>query len=196
MLLLICSWTPFYRIKHNHSNSKNTTQTPESKEITMSNTIQIMANYKMLGNACFKQHKYLEALEQYNLAIETASVEAMNDNPSVRILAAELYSNCSETHISLHNYSQSLSCAKKCLELSPSWPRAHYRMIKAYLALDYPVEALSHVMDGVRCCHESTSLSAAETVMYKHAFEQLKQEAFYSVQANMFAPSGQSHMHS
>ena len=82
-----------------------------------------MDNFKSKGNIFFKEEKFEEALEQYNLALESVEDNHMADkNKSI------LHSNISATYCKLDKYDEALNNAVLSTKLRPDWFKAWYRL--------------------------------------------------------------------
>ncbi|KAI3706965.1 hypothetical protein L6452_25078 [Arctium lappa] len=71
---------------------------------------------KAKGNAAFSAGNYTEAIKHFTDAINTAPTNHV------------LYSNRSATYASLNQYSESLTDAKKTVELKPDWSKGYSRL--------------------------------------------------------------------
>ncbi len=80
------------------------------------------STFKGKGNMCFKNGKYLEAVEFYRQAID--------EEPS-----AVLYGNRAFCHIKLENFGSAIADADAALALDPRYVKAYYRRGSAMLSL-------------------------------------------------------------
>ncbi|KFM25022.1 Protein arginine N-methyltransferase 7 [Auxenochlorella protothecoides] len=83
----------------------------------------VVAQSKSAGNEAFRTHRYKEAIRLYSQAIAGDESDAA------------LYSNRSAAFLAEGLNDQALWDAEKCIALSPSWPKAHYRRACAAMSL-------------------------------------------------------------
>jgi len=77
---------------------------------------------KERGNACFKQAKYLDAIDFYTKAIEAGPTAA-------------LYGNRAFCHVKVENFGSAIADADAALKLDPRYVKAYYRRGTAMLGL-------------------------------------------------------------
>jgi len=85
---------------------------------------------KEQGNVHFRNERYEEALNSYNLAIR-----ADNTVP-------QLFANRANTLLKLERPSEALLDADRAIELNPKWARAHFRRGQCMFALQHYTEAI------------------------------------------------------
>lgn len=71
--------------------------------------------YKLLGNAALKEHKYNEAIENYTKAIELDSTDPV------------FFSNRAHVEIQLELYGMAIQDASESIKLNPGYLKAYYR---------------------------------------------------------------------
>jgi len=81
------------------------------------------------GNTAFQARDYSHAIELYSAAIEQLPGDA------------RLYSNRSAAHAALSQHGKSLADAMMACQLQPAWPKGHFRLGTALLALGRWVDA-------------------------------------------------------
>jgi tetratricopeptide (TPR) repeat protein len=111
--------------------------------------ISTVAEYKALGNACFKKQDYFEAYQHY---CDALFIEPKN---------AEILSNRSATCAAMGWYSQAVKDAREATSANPEWAKAHFRLAKAYLGKLNGGAALEAIIEAIRLhtCASDESMS-------------------------------------
>jgi histone-lysine N-methyltransferase SETD3 len=111
--------------RRNKASRKDKEEAPESKISAEEGTVDF---FKQKGNVHFAAKEYQQAIDFYTQAIEKAQEEQTEG-----VDLARIHSNRSASYYELGEEfaSACLEDALACVELDPSWPKAHFRKGKA-----------------------------------------------------------------
>ena len=109
------------------------------------------------GRAAFGKKQYQNAIEYFTavLAIDP------NDEGCVRDVRVRrrLYANRSAAYLELEMFKEAVDDAKKAVELSPKWAKAHYRLGMAYFRQGLYVDAATAFYAGCELAPTNKELS-------------------------------------
>ncbi|KAK8815022.1 hypothetical protein WA556_007058 [Blastocystis sp. ATCC 50177/Nand II] len=112
------------------------------------------------GRAAFGKKQYQNAIEYFTAAL------AIDPNDE------GLYANRSAAYLELEMFKEAVDDAKKAVELSPKWAKAHYRLGMAYFRQGLYVDAATAFYAGCELAPTNKELSN----MFKQALEVGKRE--------------------
>ena len=92
---------------------------------------------KKLGNKLFVEHKYSEAIQQYDISLQCFPTEA------------SYFANRSVCYLNLNDFLPALHDALIATRLAPKWSKGYYRLAMARLAVGRHTDASSAAMEGV-----------------------------------------------
>ena len=115
-------------------------------------TRDIVMAHREKGNAAAKAGKWDLALSYYSVALEEAEAAGAAPMPLFEIVY-KLRANRALAHIELGQPTLALEDARAALRAAPDWPKAHFRVGVALLALGRASEAVptlryAQVLDG------------------------------------------------
>ncbi|CAF1132215.1 unnamed protein product, partial [Didymodactylos carnosus] len=121
------SLDPEHGIENNKKLIKLIENALEEQNNEHSHLIKHADKLRELGNECFRNGKYFEALEHYIKSVE------LNENDY------RIYSNMAACYLSLKQYQKALDSSIKCTKLNPTFAKGYYRQAKAYMGRrDFP----------------------------------------------------------
>jgi len=94
---------------------------------------ELVATEKARGGECFKQKDFQAAIAHYTTAIQASCLtpgdEAANEESKRELSSAlsALFSNRCAARLQLDQGLEALSDARHCVELTPTWPKGHFR---------------------------------------------------------------------
>jgi translocation protein SEC72 len=132
-----------------HLPNDQTIPPPPSKHPPLARSQQI-GKLKESGNACFKLHKFQDAVKYYSLALDmTLSRPAWEPSQLCRDETVVLLCNRSAAKFALGEYAEALADAEAVCELKKPWPKGHFRKSKALQAMGQFDEALAAIRIGL-----------------------------------------------
>lgn len=117
--------------------------------IVLSSTPQVVAtmsfgeSWKTLGNNAFKNGDFTTAIKHYSQAIEAESTNA------------SYYVNRSLAYASLKEWKECAADASSALKLDSKYVKAHFRLVKAFLAMQRFRDARFALSNALKECGEN-----------------------------------------
>jgi hypothetical protein len=111
---------------------------------------------KSLGSKQYVEKKYSEAVRHFEEGIALFEDRSISSTDGKGITgeaiqtASQMYSNLSAAHLELGHTAEALSSSLKCMTLTPTWAKAHYRMGSALAALKRHREAAGSLAEAQR----------------------------------------------
>ena len=104
--------------------------------------------HKEAGNKLFSEQKYIEAIQQYTLAIELAKEEPSH----------VYYANRANAFLEVGRQNECIEDCNKAIEIEPTFVKAYFRKAKALSQLDKNNESRDVCKEGLKHDAKNESL--------------------------------------